>query len=410
MIRYSSFAAFLFFAISLIVPSGFSVGAALLVLTGIPLLRPRRLPALSGEDKALLAVFLFYFAGTVILLLLHREPLKEYDMPLRFLLAIPALLLLMAYPPAPAFFWAGLAVGGALGGFYTGWQNLIEQIPRAGGHTNPIQYGNVSFVLGVLCFAGLSWARLQRHARTWIFCLLAGGVLGLLGAMFTGSRGSWISLPVCLLLLCIGHRAAFRRRQVARSLAGLSILFGVIYAMPHSEVQQRGQMAIEEAQDYVSNGNADSSIGIRLELGRFGVSLIEQRPLLGWGKDGLVARKAEMIRQHAVAPAAAGFNHLHNEWLDATAKRGIPGLAAALALYLVPLFIFCRHLRAGVPAARPYALCGVLLIVSYFGFGLTQVFLSHVIGVMTFAFSMAIIWGMLRESLRHRGQAAGRLA
>jgi O-antigen ligase len=124
MNRYTSLAVFLYSAISLIVPSGFSVGAGMLVLGCLVLLKKRDVP-LSGEDKLVMAVFAFYFLVAVAMNLLHGEIIKEYDQPLRFLLAIPAVLVLRAYPPSPAMFWSGLVVGGILAGLFTGWQNLI---------------------------------------------------------------------------------------------------------------------------------------------------------------------------------------------------------------------------------------------------------------------------------------------
>lgn len=87
--------------------------------------------------------------------------------------------------------------------------------------------------------------------------------------------------------------------------------------------------------------------------------------------------------------------HLHNEYIDALVKRGAAGLTVLLALYLVPLALFSRRLRDQNSALRPYALAGVLLVVCYLGFGLTQAFLTHNNGVLTLAFMLAILWALL---------------
>ncbi|MEO8599218.1 MAG: hypothetical protein ABI656_05255, partial [bacterium] len=76
-------------------------------------------------------------------------------------------------------------------------------------------------------------------------------------------------------------------------------------------------------------------------------------------------------------------------------KRGLLGLIALLALYLIPLALFVRRVRDKSKAVRPYAVAGVLLSVSYISFGLTQSFLTHNNGVMIFAFTLVIIWSLL---------------
>ena len=111
MIVYTSLAVFLFSAIALIIPSGFSVGASLLVLGSVVLLWQRTKPQLRRDDYLLMAAFAAYFFINTAVLLTQAALLREYDAPLRFLLALPALLLLLAYPPRAAAFWGGLAAG-----------------------------------------------------------------------------------------------------------------------------------------------------------------------------------------------------------------------------------------------------------------------------------------------------------
>ncbi|MFS2116402.1 hypothetical protein [Herbaspirillum frisingense] len=100
MPTYTSLAVFLLSAISLVIASGFSLGAGMLVLGATVLLRPAspRL-RLAAPDYLFIAALGFYFLLHVALNLIHHAPGREYDAPLRFLLAIPALLLLCTFPP-----------------------------------------------------------------------------------------------------------------------------------------------------------------------------------------------------------------------------------------------------------------------------------------------------------------------
>jgi O-antigen ligase len=396
MNKFTSVAVFLYSAISLIVPSGFSVGSGLLVLGSIVLLRKRGVLSLDREDRHLMAVFFIYFLVSTGMNVLHGEIIREYDLPVRFLLAIPALLLLRAYPPSPAFFWAGLGIGGILAGLYTGWQNLFVLHTRAGGHTNPIQYGNISFIIGMLCLAGLGWAMLQQRARYWIWFLLCGFVMGMLGSLFTGSRGSWIGLPFCLYILYRCYGAEFGRRYVWGGIAGVVLAIVVVFAIPRTEVRMRAELAVSESIEYLKTRNANSSIGARMELWRVGVRAAAEHPLLGWGKAGFVAWENREMADGRVDPHISGFDHVHQEWLDALAKRGVLGLIVLLVLYALPLRLFSTFVRTAGKRARPYAIAGVLLFVNYICFGFSQVFLSHNSGVMTLAFTTVILWGLLR--------------
>lgn len=393
---FTSFAVFLYSAIALIVPSGFSVGAILLSLGSFTLVNKRIRSTLSREDRLLIAVLVTYFVVTVAMHLFHHESLKEYDLPLRFLLAAMALLLLRAYPPSPASFWVGLILGGIGSGLFAGWQYFSHNL-RATGYTNAIQYGDISFIIGILCLTGLTWALQQRSVRIWLPLLIVGGIMGLLGSLFTGSRGSWVGLPACLLILCVYYSRSIQPRYVWGGLAALIAAIVLVFAvLPSSDYRARVTLAFSEAMTYMHKKDADTSIGTRMEMWRTGAMAAAESPLLGMGKAGFVAWESKQIEAGKVNPLMSGNNHVYNEWLDALVKRGIPGLLVLLALYFVPLRLFIAHLKSAPEQAKPYAVGGILLIVNFIGFGFSQVFMAHNSGVMSLGFTMVILWGLLR--------------
>lgn len=393
---FTSFAVFLFSAISLIIPSGFSVGAILLALGSITLVNKSIRSTLSREDRLLIVVLVAYFLVTVTMHLVHGERLKEYDLPLRFLLAAMALLLLRAYPPSPVSFWSGLILGGIGSGLFAGWQYFAHSV-RANGYTNPIQYGDISFIIGILCLTGFTWAMQQRSARTWLLMLTVGGIMGLMGSLFTTSRGSWVGLPVCVLVLCVFYSRSIQPRYVWGGLVALIAAIVLVFAvLPRTDYRARVTLAFAEASTYLQKKDADSSIGTRMEMWRTGALAAADSPLLGMGKAGFVEWESRQIEAGKVDPLMAGNNHVYNEWLDALVKRGIPGLLVLLALYFVPLRLFIARLKSAPEQAKPYAVGGILLIANYIGFGFSQVFMAHNSGVMTLGFTMVILWGLLR--------------
>ncbi|NMM28048.1 MAG: O-antigen ligase family protein [Glaciimonas sp.] len=397
MIIYTSVAVFLFFAIALVIPSGFSVGAVLLLAGSIVLLRKHAKIKLQREEIILISVLALYFLAGSFANLVHGAPIREYDSPMRFMLAIPVLLLLRVFPPIPRFFWGGVATGAIASGLFAAWQFFFEGGMRADGFTNPIQFGNIGILLGILCLPGLGWAASQRRSAFWLILLSGGIFLGLLGSLFSESRGSWISLPVALLVAYQCYGEALHKRHIAASLAVMLVLFGVLYVMPRTPMEVRVRLSIAETQDYFKSGNTMTSAGTRLEMWRTGLLLFPERPWLGWGKEGYMKEAARLTQAGKVRPTDDVHSHLHNEYLDALVKRGVLGLAALLILYLVPLALFVKRIRSENHAVRPYAVAGALLSVCYICFGLTQAFLTHNNGVMIFAFTLVILWSLLRE-------------
>lgn len=400
MIRYTSFAVFVFSALALVIASGFSLGAAMLVLGSATLLRHGRKVRLERDDRRLIAILLVYFAVNGALLAYHHAPLREYDAPLRFLLAIPALLLLLAYPPRPAALWAGLAAGAIGAGLYAGWQHFLTDATRASGTTNPIQYGNISLLLGVLCLAGIGWAQLQSNKMRWTALLIAGSLFGSLGSFFTGSRGSWIGLPFCLGVLAVNQGGSHGKRYLQAGMLSSIALIALLYMLPNSSIKERIELAVTETQDFIKTGNPNSSTGARLEMWRTGLAMVPERPWLGWGKQGYMEHKMALIKQGTIAPIIGDHTHLHNEYVDALVKRGVAGLLALLVLYLGALLLFARQLKDADRAVHPYALGGVLLYLSYLLFGLTQAFMTHNNGVMMLGFLTVILWASLRAQQR----------
>lgn len=387
-------AVFLLAGIALIVPSGYSLGAVILMLAGTSLLIRLRLPKLIREDWQIVAVLCAYALVGIAEAWWDGQGSRGMDRPLRFLLAVPALWWVLRYPPRLSVLWAGIAIGGIGAGGWAGWQKLVEGVERAQGYTYVIQFGNLSMLLGVLCLAGLGWAHVQRHHRwVWLGLLLVGFFGGMLGSLFSGSRGGWVGFPFVLFVLYRAygkHLAVWTKLSLiaAVMLAGL-----MVYAIPQIGVQERVHYAVEDIQRYVSGENRSSSLGARFEMWRGASHLIIEKPLTGWGGQGYAQAMQELGEQGVIDNQAAQYGHAHNEFIDAFAKRGVLGLLVLLALYLVPMRLFAKQLKAPNLATRAVATAGVLLPVTYIDFGLSQAFLNHNSGVMMYAFLLAVLWG-----------------
>ncbi len=168
-------------------------------------------------------------------------------------------------------------------------------------------------------------------------------------------------------------------------------------------LERRLQATVSEAHGYFTSGSAHNSVGGRLEMWRTGLLISLEKPVLGWGSEGYRQRKAELVAAGLADPYVMDHSHAHNEYIDAVVKRGALGLAALLALYLVPLRFFSRAMRRSRhDPVRPYALAGVLLIACYVTFGLTQAFLTHNNGAMTLALLVSALSAFVGQGQAHR--------
>lgn len=389
---------FLMGALVLIVPSGYSIGAVLLLLASAALVG-RSSYSLSAQDRWIILALVTYGVVVGVLAVIDHGS-KGFDKPLRFLLAVPVLLLILRTPPRQAWLWSGLAFGAIGAGSLAIWQRRIEGQERVDGFLQVIQFGNLSMLLGVLCLAGLGWAVVQRHRSMWVILLLVGALFGMLGSLLSGSRGGWIGLPVIGFVLYRGYGRQLSISFKLAALAAILILVTAVYAVPQTGVQNRVQAAVYDVSLYVSGGERDTSLGLRFEMWRGAAQLIKERPLLGWGDTGYSNGQYELAEQGVISFAAAEFDHAHNEFIDALAKRGIVGLAVLLMLYMVPIKMFASGLLHPDLRIRALAVAGTILPVAYIDFGLSQAFLTHNSGVMVYAFWLAVLWGSYSASSR----------
>ncbi len=208
------------------------------------------------------------------------------------------------------------------------------------------------------------------RSDAWALLTLA----ALLVLLFAQSRGAWLAAVVGAAILFVLGRAP--RRSVSalrwRTWIGLGVLaFALIAYVARPAVLQRfdgGGTAALSVLDGGAVSAAAPSVGLRLELWRFAVHMIAQRPMLGWG----LASIQPAIAAHGIAWQGYVPPHLHDTPLQVAAGMGLIGLLLLGAAFLLPLRDLLRAWRRDIDA-RPQlalllALCVVLLTVNLFDY------------------------------------------
>lgn len=403
MRRGAVLAGFLVPALALCVPSGYSYGAGLLLLLTLFAWRQvHKWPATAEGRWLMLAIALM---GFLQCLEMDLNLARTMEMPGKYLAALLCLGFVATYRPSAAAWSSGVLVGAAASGLLAVIQVVLLYKQRAGGFTNEIQYGNLSLLLGtlalvVLLVRGRDWGLGLRLAAVMAFAL------GLIGSLLSQSRGGWLSLllVVPLGLWLLRDRLHGVRVWTALGLGGVLL---VAAAWPfRAELNARMDEAAREVRAYQAQGQANSSVGQRLAHWRLAWDMGADSPWVGWGgQAGYNIEKQKRVASGAHPEILMRFTHAHNEWLDQFAKRGLLGVTILALFYAIPLAVFWptkrRMARVGALSALDVytaRLSAVFLVVSYIGFGMTQVFFSHNSGHMFYLFPLILLYGMLNTS------------
>lgn len=187
-----------------------------------------------------------------------------------------------------------------------------------------------------------------RAMGAWRWLALAAINLALLISL---TRSAWLALFITVTALL-----ALRAPRLL--LAYLPVALLVVLLVPVPLLQRMGSVF-----DLTDPSNYD-----RLCMVQAGLVMIAERPLLGIGPD-MVEERYPIYRP----PTAPRFwvPHLHNGFLQLAAERGLPALAAYLAMMGLALRAGWRGFRAGGGFAGPRAdlYLGAVLALAAFNLG-----------------------------------------
>jgi O-antigen ligase len=406
--------------LALWLPSGYSWGPVWLLLCALLTVErwgPTVGQRLRDRRWATLAILTVLMA---LLWWINTGPypgFRNFGAPAKYLLALPCLAFVLAAPPQPGALWLGVAVGGIGGGITALVQRYGLHMERVPGYDNAIQFGDISLLFGLMALTALAlrWqcAKTLRVSRlSWVW-LTAGAVLGRTGSLLSQSRGGWLALPLVWLAWAVGLWRGKGGRQSWRLLAQLTVLLalaaGILAALQLPEVEHRMALARTEVSAYEQHGEADTSVGQRLAHWRVALIMGRERPVLGWGS-AYVAEKARLVAAGEGNPAILAFEHAHDEWLDMFARRGLVGVLLLAAWFALPILIFFPRRRSAAGEggqALTVRVTGLLLPISYLGFGLTQVLFMHNSGHMVYLYGLVIWAGGLQGATGNVPQVAG---
>lgn len=394
-------------ALSLALPSGYSLGILCLLLAGL-----LGLPDYISRSRTTIPAAVLHFllaAWWMVCVWFFRidnvgwNHVEGYERLLKYALSPLAAVALLTFRPPPQLAWYGCTVGAILAGATAITQVHILGYERANGHTNAIQFGNLALLLSLWSAVGLHYFRGHTFRTLWGFLGMIGGSAAI---FLSGTRSAWwITALAVLVYLWATLRprhadAGPRGTGTYRALGPIFIVLvsGAITVLMWQPITNRISEGLRDLQLYHDN-NTDTSLGHRLAHWKLAWRLGYEQPLLGWGQQGYEKRKAELVSTNEAPSIVLRFRHAHSDVLDLWAKAGLVGVVSYCLLLGTPLWYSLRLWRAqrthctdpDALVIRYAALCGTVTVLCYVGFGLTQTFFAHNNGNMMYLY-MTILW------------------
>ncbi len=335
------------------------------------------------------------FLATLLSQIYHGKfDMPSYDWTARFLLAIPIYLALRQIDfRANTVLQLGIPIGALTGLIVIRFHPATLDGVRAttGSFINAIHFADLAIMLGFLSLLALN--RALRDAK-WIVALkLCGFVAGIYMAIQAGERGAWLAAPLLVFVWVYGQNP----QKLAQKLLIVSILMIVFALFAYSNVELIHLRINAAFQDIVaySNGNRDTSLGIRIQLWQAAIHVFLQNPLFGLGSDGFREIMPTLAEQKILTHMASvlGTSEVHNEILSKCANLGIFGLLSILAVYIVPAKFFWMSLNTSVGQKKVASLMGLGLVLGFFIFGLTVEIFDLKMTAAFYALTLAVLLG-----------------
>ena len=317
--------------------------------------------------------------------------LRDLERPVRSLAAAAALLVVLVWRPSRRFLWWGLIAGAVAGAVFISYQRWVLGMDRPGGLINAITFGDISLCMGLMCLA----ASRDFHGRAVLWPVL-GALAGLVGSVATGTRGGWVAaILAVILLLRYGNVLGGRYRKGAALL--VPVLLAMSFLVPQTGARERAMQGVADVEQYFAGGNTFTNMGVRLELWHTATELISEHPWLGRSVAAVDRAKQAMVARGEAPAYILDLDHFHNDALHATVFGGVVGLLAWAGTLLLPFLFFRRQLHRGRAQRRDVtapALAGMLLVVCYFGFGLTEVIFWTIHSSVFYALMLFMLAGL----------------
>lgn len=365
----------LFCPVSILFLGGNGIISFLIILCSFVILITQRPKInLTKAEKWLVYSMVLFPLITLISIWLHAsDSYKYFDNPSRLFLALGVFFAIRAIHVKVSYFYYSIVLGAILIGSIALYQSQFEDIYRVYGYIshppNPITFGNVALMLGILSVFTLS--ALKEHLGWYAIPLVGIAViLGVLGSLLSGTRGGWISLPI---LVAIISYWIFGRRKRYQFFSLISVLvFFFLASLTIPVVGERISAGYLEIVQIMQGHWTGGSVGTRLQMWYAAILAFWESPFIGVGLGQYFEFKKELVEVGLVKSNILSFPYAHNELLHYLAEMGLLGFIPLVLLYFGWLYLPSKY-TSQLGQTRDLAYMALSIAVFRIDIGLTEV-------------------------------------
>ncbi|MFZ7343055.1 O-antigen ligase family protein [Avibacterium volantium] len=392
---------FAFFSTLITIKNAYYIAPLLLVLISFFVIaRSKSEIVISKYIKYYIFSALSFYLVSFFVALINGDSIPSSFKADHFLiLSIPIILLLQKYKPTFNFIALVFGVSSFIYGISAIYNKFFIGIERAFSYIHPIPAGAIIMTVSLYCFIfGVNY--LITNKKLLGILMLCSASVGLFGNILTGSRGTWLIFPVAIVVLSFHYRKYLKNIIIPFlvSILALVIIAGFI---PQTGIQKRYNEAISDVTQYFDGSNKETSIGMRFELWRSAFQGIKEKPLLGWGKDGMDEKRLEQSKSSDFPSIIKDFPHTHNLFIEQAFYRGIIGLVfLVLFIYTLGFFYIKMYRKAESEEKKLIALLGIINVLALLSFSLSDTLLRLKEYAMFFYMCNVIFYAMTIDNNR----------
>lgn len=400
--RLIYFTAFAFYATVLVFRNAYSIFAGTFVALCIWCIARHRSLEATRQDKIfaiLLAAFPLSMAPSAIFM---GGDWSAFDYPLRSLIFVPLIAGLRyskELTKLEFYIYSGGATGGIGAAIFTALSMFFEPTQRVGiPITNPIAYGQIAGILSLLSLAG--W--LKSHQRTEKIFYGLGGLGAIFAIYGSGSAGAllgWLA-GLTILLAYTAKRVQPTGRKALYLALFSCIAVGILFPM----AAQKYSQILNQVQATLEGEGMGTSQGQRLILLMLAIKSFAQHPWLGVGPGNTYRIVDAFCNSNYCTPEFSGFTGMHSQYLDAMTSAGVLGLAGWLISGIGIFILFLS--RASAYQQDLPSITGASIAASMLASSATQGLYHHNISVISYYFTISLLWFLTREPNQEEAEAA----
>lgn len=258
-----------------------------------------------------------------------------------------------------------ILLGGCVAGGVGLYEYAILNVRRVGGIINQIPFA-LYVAITLLISIHVAWSNQYRYIKPLAWLCVIGSSFAII---MSEVRGIWLALLLIAAIFAVRQSQQLTLRRIATMTAIVLALLVLLSSIP--DVTRRINETKQEFTQ-ISEGNKDTSIGIRLQLWHSAMDIIKNHPLMGVGTQNYPYIMELQYQQGMITSAALSFknSHYHNQYLDTYVRYGMIGFIMAFVILISPNILFYNK---GLNITNLYSSISCVLIFA----GLTDVPLIH---------------------------------